>query len=286
MSTPRVAVVTGSNKGIGLAIVKELCRKFDGVVYLTSRDEARGRAAVEKLNGLGLSPRFHQLNIDDESSVVRLCEHLKSNYGGLDVLVNNAAVAFNGTSTEPFGQQARETLRTNFFGNLRVSQILLPILRPHARVVNVSGSVGFLGRVNGQEPAATALKKKLSSPDLTVEQLCNLMQGFVDAAQSDDHVKLGWQNSALSVSKVGISALTRIQHLELTADPREDIIINHVNPGYVDTDMTLHKGPMTVEEGAAAPSWLALLPPNVQEPNGAYVWHDKRIVDSVNGPLP
>ncbi len=163
-----------------MAIVKELCRKFDGVVYLTSRDEARGRAAVEKLNGLGLSPRFHQLNIDDESSVVRLCEHLKSNYGGLDVLVNNAAVAFNGTSTEPFGQQARETLRTNFFGNLRVSQILLPILRPHARVVNVSGSVGFLGRVNGQEPAATALKKKLSSPDLTVEQLCNLMQGFVE----------------------------------------------------------------------------------------------------------
>ena len=140
---------------------------------------------------------------------------------------------------------------------------------------------------------------------------------------------MGWQNSALSVSKVGISALTRIQHLELTADPREDIIINHVNPGtipphstsntipnlyfqiqgYVDTDMTLHKGPMTVEEGraperilkilflciafvfffvpgAAAPSWLALLPPNVQEPNGAYVWHDKRIVDWVNGPLP
>lgn len=36
--TSRVAVVTGSNKGIGLAIVKELCRQFQGVVYVTARD--------------------------------------------------------------------------------------------------------------------------------------------------------------------------------------------------------------------------------------------------------
>ena len=42
--------VTGSNKGIGFAIVKGLCEKFSGTVYLTSRDEGRGRAAVAELN--------------------------------------------------------------------------------------------------------------------------------------------------------------------------------------------------------------------------------------------
>ncbi|RXG71545.1 Carbonyl reductase [NADPH] 3 [Armadillidium vulgare] len=45
----RKYLVTGSNKGIGFAIVKDLCKKFDGLVYLTSRDESRGKAAVEIL---------------------------------------------------------------------------------------------------------------------------------------------------------------------------------------------------------------------------------------------
>ena len=48
MST-KVAVVTGSNKGIGFAIVKGLLQKFDGDVFLTSRNEERGLAAVEGL---------------------------------------------------------------------------------------------------------------------------------------------------------------------------------------------------------------------------------------------
>jgi carbonyl reductase 1 len=41
-----------------------------------------------------------------------------------------------------------------------------------------------------------------------------------------------------------------------------------------------------LEKGAAAPSWLALLPPNAEGPKGAYVWHDKQIIDWVNGPTP
>ncbi len=38
--------------------------------------------------------------------------------------------------------------------------------------------------------------------------------------------------------------------------------------------------------GAIAPSWLALLPPNVEKPKGGYIWFDKTIVDWVNGPVP
>ena len=41
--------MTGGNKGIGYAIVKDLCTKFDGAVYLTARDVARGTEAVKKL---------------------------------------------------------------------------------------------------------------------------------------------------------------------------------------------------------------------------------------------
>ncbi|XP_062061395.1 carbonyl reductase [NADPH] 1-like isoform X2 [Lepus europaeus] len=93
-SCSRVALVTGANKGIGFTITRDLCRLFSGDVVLTARDEARGRAAVQQLQAEGLSPRFHQLDITDLQSIRALRDFLRKEYGGLDVLVNNAAIAF------------------------------------------------------------------------------------------------------------------------------------------------------------------------------------------------
>ncbi|OBS73614.1 hypothetical protein A6R68_15848, partial [Neotoma lepida] len=67
---------------------------FSGDVLLTARDEARGKAAVQQLQAEGLSPRFHQLDIDDRQSIRALRDFLRKEYGGLDVLVNNAGIAF------------------------------------------------------------------------------------------------------------------------------------------------------------------------------------------------
>lgn len=102
MPSTRVAVVTGSNKGIGLAIVQALCKQFSGDVYLTSRDVERGKEAVAKLQEDGLKPLFHQLDINDLQSIRILRDFLKEKYGGLDVLVNNAGIAFKGKTSTVF----------------------------------------------------------------------------------------------------------------------------------------------------------------------------------------
>ena len=93
-SSTRVALVTGANRGLGFAIVRDLCRRFPGDVVLTARDEARGREAVQQLQAEGLSPRFHQLDITDLQSIRAVRDFLRKEYGGLDVLVNNAAIIF------------------------------------------------------------------------------------------------------------------------------------------------------------------------------------------------
>ena len=129
---------------------------------------------------LGLQPHYHQLDIDDESSVTRMRDYLKEKYGGLDLLVNNAAIGFKQDATEPLGEQAEVTLRTNFFNTERACQILFPILKPHARIVNVSSSAGHLVRINGKEPAAGALRAKLASSDLTADELRDLMRSFIE----------------------------------------------------------------------------------------------------------
>ena len=70
------------------------------------------------------------------------------------------------------------------------------------------------------------------------------------AAENGTHIQEGWPNSAYVVSKVGVSALSRIQQRELAKEGcMPDIVINHVHPGYVDTDMSSHKGPLTIEQG-------------------------------------
>ncbi|XP_062061337.1 carbonyl reductase [NADPH] 3 isoform X2 [Lepus europaeus] len=130
-SCSRVALVTGANKGVGFAITRDLCRLFSGDVVLTARDEARGRAAVQQLQAEGLSPRFHQLDITDLQSIRALRDFLRREYGGLNVLVNNAAIAFQTDDPTPFDVQAELTVKTNFFATRNVCTELLPIMKPH-----------------------------------------------------------------------------------------------------------------------------------------------------------
>ncbi|XP_047036976.1 carbonyl reductase [NADPH] 1-like [Helicoverpa zea] len=264
----KVAIVTGANKGIGFAIVRGLCKRFDGVVYLTSRDIERGKKAVADLEKEGLKPKFHQLDITNKKSVEVFRDYIKEKYGGIDVLVNNAAIAFKAAATEPQSVQAEQTLFVNYFSLVSTCEILFPILKNGARVVNVSSSAGHLSRIPSQ-----ALKDRLSDEKLTIPELSKLMQDYVDAVKRGSYAE-EWGKSSYVVSKVGVSALTNIQQ-RLVND--RDIKVNSVHPGYVDTDMTSHQGPLTIDEGAAAPLYLALDAPD--SVRGKYLWHDKDIVE-------
>jgi NAD(P)-dependent dehydrogenase (short-subunit alcohol dehydrogenase family) len=72
---------------------------------------------------------------------------------------------------------------------------------------------------------------------------------YYRSAAAGKNVADGWGSSAYNVSKVGVSALTIIQQRQFDKDSRPGIVVNSVHPGYVDTDMTSHKGPLTIEQG-------------------------------------
>uniref|UniRef100_A0A8I3PW65 Carbonyl reductase (NADPH) n=1 Tax=Canis lupus familiaris TaxID=9615 RepID=A0A8I3PW65_CANLF len=273
----RVALVTGANKGIGFAIARELCRQFSGDVVLTARDEARGRAAVQQLQAEGLSPRFHLLDIDDLHSIRALRDFLRKEYGGLDVLVNNAGIAFKTNDPTPFHIQAEVTMKTNFFGTRDVCTELLPLMKPQAddptplhiqaevtlktnffgtrdictellplvkpqgRVVNVSSVMGFVTL----KQCSPELQQKFTSEAITEEELGMLMDKFVEDVKNGVHKKEGWPDMKLvtyGISKMGITILSRIHARKLSEQRRDDkILLNACCPGELHKHL-LHSG--------------------------------------------
>lgn len=84
--------------------------------------------------------------------------------------------------------------------------------------------------------------------------------------------------SAYGMSKVGVTALTRIQQRQFDNDSRTGILVNAVCPGYVATDMSSHKGHLTPDQGAETPIYLSLLSENWSGPKGV-LWAEKKVVD-------
>ncbi|XP_031664898.1 carbonyl reductase [NADPH] 1 isoform X2 [Oncorhynchus kisutch] len=164
-------------------------------------------------------------------------------------------------------------MRTNFWGTLWVCHALLPLLRPNARVVNVSSFVSK----KALDTCSPQLQAKFRDTELSEEELCLLMGQFVIAAQQGNHQAQGWPSTAYGTTKIGVTVLSRIQAHFLTKTRAADgILLNACCPGWVRTDMAGSKAPKSPEEGAQTPTYLALLPDGMKEPHGQFVW-DKTV---------
>ena len=269
----RVAVVTGGNKGIGFEIVRKLCNQFDGIVYLTARDDDRGRSACVQLEQEGVvkPPKFHQLDITDEASIARFRDYTQRQYKGLDVLVNNAGIAYNVKSTVAYAEQTENTIKVNFTATLNVCKALFPLIRTHGRVVHVSSGAGVLSRVPSQ-----VLRNEFSRADLEESELVKMVAQFVEDTKVGNYADKGWPTDLpYVVSKLALNVLTCIQARENKYEKSRDVLINCCCPGSCRTDMAGGEGPKSAEEGAETPVYLALLPPGLEQPHGKYVREKK-----------
>ncbi|TGZ65819.1 hypothetical protein CRM22_005664 [Opisthorchis felineus] len=221
----KVAFVTGSNKGIGFGIVEKLARLYNPTgewdIFLTARNDELGKKSCEELKSKGLDVKFHQLDITDTESRKRFLEYMKTNYpNGINVAVNNAAIAYHHDSTAPFSEQARVTIHTNFTCTLDFTIEFIPLLARDARVVNVSSKVSLMMFPK----MSNELYARITSP-LTLEELRTTIEGFVKYAEAGEHSKHGWPTSAYGVSKVGLTKASFILGEMLKSDPR-NIVMN------------------------------------------------------------
>ena len=163
---PPVALVTGANRGMGLETCRALAQRGYQVI-LTSRDQQLGQQAAQPFVQRGLSVTSFALDVTNEGSIQHLQRVLEERFGGVDVLVNNAAIyPDKGRSVlEVEPETFRATMETNFYGPLLLCQAWVPgmITRGYGRVVNVSSRAGQLSAMGDFAPAYSASKAALNA---------------------------------------------------------------------------------------------------------------------------
>jgi NAD(P)-dependent dehydrogenase (short-subunit alcohol dehydrogenase family) len=148
MSEPqRVALVTGANRGIGLAVARGLAERGLHVV-LGAREETAAEQEVAALTAHGLTASARRLDVTDPVSVIRAVADTANQLGRLDVLVNNAGVAIDRgqLATSPDFERVKATLDVNVIGAWRTCAAAIPEMRKHryGRVVNISSHLGSI----------------------------------------------------------------------------------------------------------------------------------------------
>lgn len=284
-SEKRVALVTGGNRGMGFEICRQLASSGLTVV-LTARSETQGAEAARELRGLGLPDVVsHQLDVTEPTSAARLADFVRTKFGKLDVLVNNAGIMgvtmeigddeaavkemmvgkdqneiaeWLKQRTTQSAEQAEECVRINYHGTKTVTEALLPLVQSSSssssgRIVNVTSSFGLLRFFSGEE-----LRQELSSVDtLTTQRLDELSALFLEDYRSGRLEPRGWPTdrvyAAYQASKALVSAYTRV-----LARDNPVLRVNCVHPGYVQTEMNRNTGDLTAAEGARVSVAVAL----------------------------
>lgn len=227
MTNKPTTLISGASKstGIGFAAARLMGESGHRVILAArKREDAEARAA--ELRSDGIDAHALALDVTDDASVEAAAADVAARFGGLDVLINNAA------STSAYGEQpaaadlaiAHATMEAILFGTWRVAQAFLPLLREstHGRIVNVSSGAG---------------------------------------SHADSAFGLTSQNSmgvSYAVAKAALNALTVKQASEERA---HGVLVNAVCPGFTATfEGGEAMGARPVRDGATSVVWAALLP--------------------------
>ena len=249
----RRIVVTGANKGIGLAIVQAILEQHeDTFVYLGSRDAERGRASAASLTKAhpGWEQRVEVVALDvaSDASIRAAAELVARSARGekLYAIVNNAGI---GTGA---GANLADVLQTNTLGIHRMCDAFVPLLdSQRGRIVNVTSASGpsFVATCNA------AMQHFFLDAQATWPRLAALVDECI--AIDGDHKAAFAAKGLADGSAYGLSKAIANTYTLLLAREHPNLRINACTPGFIETDMTRHYA----ESQRKSPAELGMQPP-------------------------
>lgn len=231
MNDQKIALITGSNRGIGFETAKQLGE--EGVtVILTARKLDVAQRAARELIGQGLDAYGIQLDVTNEVERKAAATYIEEKFGRLDILINNAGVApkeslFVSKTLETSKEEFEHIYETNFFSVVYLTRELLPLIKksPAGRIVNLSSILGSL-----------TIHSQPESP----------ISGFR---------VLSYNSAKAALNMFTIQLADELKPL--------GIKVNSAHPGWVQTELGGDdQAPMTIIDGAKTSVSLALLDGN------------------------
>jgi NAD(P)-dependent dehydrogenase (short-subunit alcohol dehydrogenase family) len=286
-------LVTGANKGIGYAIAKALLDQ-GCFVYLGSRDSGRGAAALKSL--VDAKPEHASmaevvpLDVTDEASVAAASAHIKAQ-GQLDVLINNAGGSASPGLNFTNVTDHEQTIELNFFGAVRVTEAMLPIMPEGGRIVMLSSGAAptFVSKCSPEKKAF------FCKPDATRAEISAVLDEIkaigAKAADADAATSAFEAAGFGSGSSYGLSKAVLNLYTMLIARENPKLSVNACTPGFVETDLTRHfadkygktpaeMGMISTEQGARSALFCAV--GDVPTPAGKGYYYGS---DSLRSPL-
>jgi len=138
----KVALITGSDSGIGRAIAIEFAKNGADVIVSYHSDEEGGNEALERVKEYGGSPSLIQIDVSDEKDVEKKMDGLIKKYGGIDILVNNSGVNGSGIPIDEMDTKTFDrTIKTNLYGTFFCSRKFIQHrkgLKKTGKIINIS----------------------------------------------------------------------------------------------------------------------------------------------------
>ncbi|MFA6083498.1 SDR family oxidoreductase [Mucilaginibacter sp.] len=223
----KVALITGSNRGLGFETAKQLGEKGITVI-VTGRNQGVADETAAKLKASGINAFGIQLDVTNPSDRKAAAAFINEKFGKLDILINNAGVGpkgdfFVNKAVETDEEEFQYVFGTNVFSLVYITNELLPLLKAsgYARIVNLSSLLGSLGTH--------------ANPNGPFEEVKRL---------------------SYNASKTALNAVT----IHLAAELKKfGIKVNSADPGHAKTDMGGAGAPMEISDGARTSVELALI---------------------------
>ncbi|WP_181785428.1 SDR family NAD(P)-dependent oxidoreductase [Streptomyces phytophilus] len=211
--TGKAALVTGGSRGLGAATVRLLAEQGADVAFTYVSSEKKAQAVVDEVRGKGAKAVAFKSDQADMSRAPALIDDVVAHFGGLDILVNNAAITAGGTVDDPAADTAAldRMHATNYLGVIAVIRAASRVLRAGGRIVTVSSGVGsrvgvpgaadYAATKSGIERYTMGVARDLGPRDITANVVeAGIMDGGMEAP---DPETLKTLVSSLSMQRLG-----------------------------------------------------------------------------------
>ncbi|MGW4783399.1 SDR family NAD(P)-dependent oxidoreductase [Streptomyces sp. NPDC004230] len=211
--TGKVALVTGGSRGLGAATVRLLAEQGADVAFTYVSSEKQAQAVVDEVHGKGAKAVAFKSDQADTSGAPALIDDVVAHFGGLDILVNNAAISVAGTVDDPDADTvALDRMHaTNYLGVIAVIRAASRVLRSGGRIITVSSGLGsrvgvpgvadYSATKSGIERYTMGVARDLGPRNITANVVeAGLME---DGMEAPDPETLKALVSSLSLQRMG-----------------------------------------------------------------------------------